>query len=587
MDTARRTQTATPARGRTGPLLALALAATTAVSVLAPAGAASSAESVEVVVTSTSAGVAAVADAVRAAGGVVRDALPLVGGVSAELPADAVLAPAFRIAPNAPLSLASSEVATLKRDATPIRQALGLPAETTGGAGVTIAVVDTGVADSPEFEGRVTHVNVAGSAVGDPYGHGTFVAGVAAGGGVQNPAYAGVAPDAKILDVRVAEDDGSTDLATVLKGLQKAKEGGADVVNLSLSSGSTLPYQIDPLTVALDSLWAAGIVVVVPTGNDGPSTGSVTSPGSDPTLLTVGALDEKLTADPSDDDVPTFSGRGPAPQGVAKPDLVAPGQSLISVRAPGSTVDVENQHAVVEGAYFRGSGTSFATAAVAGTAALLLEKHAAMSPDDVKATVRGTAYRAKGLSDARDAGVGGLSVTGALAKPVTGVQGPAFDAPPAGDEVAWRSFLQALLDDDKRAAAKAWAQLSPAGHRWAANSWSGHRWGANSWSGHRWGGHRWADASTSADEWAMRFWAGHRWAGHRWADDEWVGHRWAGHRWAGHRWAGHRWADEEFAGHRWADEEFVGHRWAQEDWSGHRWAGHRWAAHRWAASRWA
>ena len=563
-------RTATTRRG-TGPLLALALAATTAFSAAAPASG-STAAPVDVIVTSTGAGVAAVADAVRAAGGVVRDALPLVGGVRAELPADAVLAPAFQVVENAPLTLASREVATLRREATPIRQALGLSDAPVGGEGVTIAIVDTGVADSPEFGGRLEHVQLAGETPGDPYGHGTFVAGVAAGGGVADPAYAGVAPKADVLDVRVADDEGGTDLATVLEGLQVAAERGADVVNLSLSSGSALPYQIDPLTVALDRLWAAGIVVVVPTGNDGPSQGSVTSPGSDPTLLTVGALDEKLTRDTSDDDVPAFSGRGPAPQGVAKPDLVAPGQSLVSVRAPGSVVDRENAHARVGDHYFRGSGTSFATAAVAGTAALMLEQRPELTPDQVKALVRSTAYGARRLSDARDAGAGGLAVAAALATPAPQVDAAVFDAPPAGDEAAWRAFLQALLGDDKAAAAKAWAQLSPAGHRWAANSWSGHRWGANSWSGHRWGGHRWADAETSADEWEMRFWAGHRWAGHRWADDEWVGHRWAGHRWAGHRWAGHRWA---------------GHRWAEEDWSGHRWAGHRWAAHRWAASRWA
>jgi serine protease AprX len=578
MDTARRTATAIPTRG----LLALALAAGTALSVLSPVAAAPSAPLVDVIVTSTGSGVAAAADAVRAAGGVVRDALPLVSGVSAELPAGAVLAPSFSVVPNSPLELASKEVATLKRDATPIRQALGLADAPFGGAGVRIAIVDTGVEPSAEFQGRLTPLPVNPSWTGDPYGHGTFVAGVAAGAGAADNRYAGVAPLAHVLDVRVAADDGSTDLTTVLKGLALAKAHGADVVNLSLSSGSNLPHHIDPLTLALDRLWADGIVVVVPTGNDGPSRASVTSPGSDPMLLTVGALDEKLTSTTEDDDVPAFSGRGPAPMGVAKPDLVAPGQSLVSVRAVGSVVDRENPHAVVQERYFRGSGTSFATAAVAGTAALMLKAQPTLTPDQVKAVVRGTAYSAKGLSDVRDAGKGGLDVAAALAAAAPDAPSAVVDAPPAGDEVAWRAFLEALLADDKKAAVAAWKQLSPEGHRWAANSWSGHRWGANSWSGHRWGGHRWADAEASADEWEMRFWAGHRWAGHRWADDEWVGHRWAGHRWAGHRWAGHRWAEEDWAGHRWA-----GHRWAEEDWSGHRWAGHRWAGHRWAAHGWA
>jgi serine protease AprX len=580
MDTARSTDT-TATRGRIGSLLALALAASTALSVLSPSTASSSAPLVDVVVTSSSSGVAAVADAVRAAGGVVRDALPLTGGVSASLPSGAVLAPAFRVVQNAPLTLASRNVASTAREATAVREALRLnPVPAGEGAGITIAIVDTGVDNrSGEFGDRLTHVDVSDTwdegESRDPYGHGTFVAGVAAGGGVGSARFAGVAPGANVLDVRVADETGATDLLTVLKGLEAAADADVDVVNLSLSSGSPLPYQIDPLTIALDRLWAAGVVVVVPTGNDGPKASTITSPGSDPTLLTVGALDELLTdEDRSDDEVAPFSGRGPTPQGVAKPDLVAPGTSLVSVRAAGSLVDAANESARVDGdgqpdlsgSYFRGSGTSFATSAVAGAAATLLQ-HRDLTPDQVKALVSGQAYRAAGLSNPHSAGAGGLDLAAALVADAPTVSAPELDAPPAGDEAAWTAFLQALMDDDRAAAGKAWAAISPAGHRWAGHRWGGHRWGANSWSGHRWGGHRWAGDGVSAQEWEMRIWAGHRWAGHRWAAVEFVGHRWAGH-----RWAGHRWADEEFAGHRWA---------------GHRWAGHRWAAQSWVASRWA
>ncbi len=572
MDTARRTATAAPARG----LLALALAATTALSVAAPVGAASAAATVDVVVTSTGASVAAVADAVRAAGGVVRDALPLVSGVSADLPADAVLAPSFLIVPNAPLSLASSAVATLKRDASPVRRALGLTGAPVGGAGVTIAVVDTGVADSPEFEGRVEHVRLAGTAAGDPYGHGTFVAGVAAGGGVADAAYAGVAPDADILDVRVADDDGATDLVTVLRGLQVAQAKGADIVNLSLSSGSMLPYQIDPLTVALDRLWAAGIVVVVPTGNDGPGKASVTSPGSDPTLLTVGALDEKLTASTADDDVPAFSGRGPAPQGVAKPDLVAPGQSLVSVRAAGSLVDQANPLARVGDTYFRGSGTSFATAAVSGTAALLLADND-LSPDQVKAIVTGTAYRAKALGDVRDAGAGGLDVQAALGAEAPAVDAAELDAPPVGDEAAWYAFLQALMDEDVEAAANSWSQLSPAAHKWAAHKWVAHKWVASKWGANSWSAHKWAGTGGTEDEWAMRFWAAHTWAAHKWATDDFVASKWAASKWAASKWAASKWAEDDLAASKWAASKWAASKWAASKWAASKWSNSDWS----------
>lgn len=554
MDIARRPAPAA-GRGRRTTGLALALAATTGLSVLAPA-AAPSAPMVEVVVTSTGSGVAAVADAVRRAGGVVRDRLPLTGGVSATLPADAVLAPAFTVAPNAPLTLASRKVASAQRDATAVREALGLGLPRGEGAGVTIAVVDTGVADSPEFAGRLAHYPVNGTTdEGEPadgYGHGTFVAGVAAGAGAAAPRFAGIAPAARILDIRVADRDGATDLATVLKGLQQAADLGADVVNLSMSSGSPLPYVLDPLTLALDRLWAAGVVVVVPAGNDGPRAASVTSPGSDPTLLTVGALDEQLTPDRRDDVVAPFSGRGPAPLGVSKPDLVAPGTSVVSVRAPGSVVDVGNPSARIGQTYFRGSGTSFATSAVAGAAAVLLQQRPELTPDQVKALVRGTAYGAGTIGDRDSAGAGALDLPAALTADAPRVDAAELDAPPEGDDPAWRDLLQAVMDDDRGAAARAWARLSPAGHRWAGHRWAGLRWGANSWSGQRWAG-----KGVGADEWEMRVLAAQRWAGHRWATDAFVAQRWAGHRWAG------------------------------SDWAGSRWAGSRWAGSRWAASRWA
>jgi len=544
---------------RTGSLLALALTAAVLVPGLTPAtaGGAGTAPAgaplVEVVVTSTSQGIAAVADAVRAAGGTVLDALPLAGGVSAELPAGAVLAPSFAVAGNAPITLASSKVASPGREATAVREALGLGAPAGQGAGVLIAVVDTGVADVPDLAGRLEHVDVSDSwQDGEPrdaYGHGTFVAGVAAGDGSSGSGrYAGVAPGARVLDVRVADQQGRTDLVTVLLGLQVAADARADVVNLSLSSGSPLPYQLDPLTVALTSLWRSGTVVVVPTGNDGPRRGSVSSPGSDPTLLTVGALDERATADRSDDAVPDFSGRGPAPQDVAKPELVAPGTSLVSLRAPGSAVDLANPGSVLDDAYFRGSGTSFATAAVSGAAAVLLAGRPDLEPDQVKALVRGTAYSAKGLRQDRDAGSGGLDLTAALAAGAPAAAAPDDDAPPADDAQAWHAFLQALADDDRAAAAAAWDRLSPASHKWAARTWASHKWASHKWASDQgWPSHKWAGSDGSAQEWELRRWAAYRWASHKWAADSFVSHKWASHKWAGEDWASHKWAS-----HKWA-----------------------------------
>lgn len=557
---------------RPSALLALALAGICALSPLAAgpsaaagprAAAGSVAPSLSVVVTSMAGGVDAAAAAVLAAGGTVLERFPLIGGVAAEVPAGTVLAPSMLVAPNRPLQVAGQSAAD--GPASTVRATVGLGAPAGEGAGVTIAVVDTGVAASPDLENRLTQLDMTGIGKGDGYGHGTFVAGIAAASGASSDGrYAGIAPGAHVLDVRVAGDDGSTDLQTVLAGLQAvANHGGVDVLNLSLSSGSPLPHQIDPLTVALSRLWAQGVVVVVAAGNDGPNKASVSSPGSDPTLLTVGSLDEVGTAGRSDDTVPDFSARGPAPQGADKPDLVAPGRSLVSLRAPGSVVDLANTSSSVGEAYFVGSGTSFSTAVVAGAAAALLAQRPTLTPDEVKTLVMQTAYTAKGLKDRRAAGAGGLDVAAALAATPQAVsvkdrgKARAGAELPPGDVDQWNALLDALLTGDRAQAANSWSLLSPEAHRWAAHRWAGlspvaHRWAANSWSAHRWAG-----ADGSADEWRMRFWAADQWAAHRWADDSW-----AASRWAAHRWAASRWADEN-------------------------WAASRWAASRWAASRWA
>jgi hypothetical protein len=379
---------ARPARG-TG-LLAIGLAAATCAAGIG-AGTAGRAEPTapltRVVVSAAgagAAGVSAAAAAVAAAGGTVLDHLPLVDGVSAELPAGTALAPGFSVVEDRPVQLASGAVASAAAPMT-VRQALALGAPAQQGLGTTIAVVDTGVHAHPDLAGRLTHVDVTGSSAGagqtsDGYGHGTFVAGVAAGDGGADGTYAGVAPGADVLDVRVAAADGSTDLVTVLAGLEQASARGADVVNLSLSSYSPLPWQVDPLTVALTRMWESGTVVVVPAGNDGPESGTITSPGIAPALLTVGALDTAGTESWTDDVVADFSARGPAPQGVAKPELVAPGRSVVSLRAHGSLVDTANPQARVGEDYFRGSGTSFATAAAAGAAAVLLAGRPELAP---------------------------------------------------------------------------------------------------------------------------------------------------------------------------------------------------------------
>lgn len=553
-----------------------------------------------VVVTAVQGGADAAAEAVRAAGGRVLDRLPLIGGVSASMPSGAVLAPSFTVAPDRPVRLSASDPAT-SAPASTVRQTLGLgahdPDDEGAGAGTLIAVVDTGVAEVPDLEGRVDQVDVSGAGAGDGYGHGTFVAGVAAGSGAASDGrYAGVAPGARILDVRVADDDGNTDLVTVLRGLEAAADAQADVVNLALSSYSPLPYQLDPLTVALGELWRRGATVVVPAGNDGPEAATITSPGTSPVLLTVGTLDEGGTGAHGDDVVADFSARGPAPQGFAKPELVAPGRSLVSLRAPGSVIDqTHGSTATVEEHYFRGSGTSFSTAVTAGAAAVLHAERD-LTPDQVKLLLTGTAYRADGLQDVASAGAGGLDLDAALDAPEPDLpttspgkgkgngkgQGHGrTDAALPGSPGEWQRLLNALMAEDPRRAAASWSKLSRDAKDWANDSWSALPADLRGELTEHWAGRNWAGGTAeqwAARDWAGRNWAGRNWAGRNWADDDWAGRNWAEQDWAGRNWAGRNWAGRNWAGRNWADEDWAGRNWAGRNWAGRNWAAAAWGA---------
>ncbi len=553
-------------RPRGAALIALALSGATVLTGLPGAQAAASPRLQSVIVT----GVGDVGAAVRAAGGELIDRLPLIGGASARLPINTNLGPSWMVVPDRPVTVSGSN--STSGPASTVRATLGLGAPAGEGAGVTVAVVDTGVADIPDLTGRLTHLDVSGAGIGDGYGHGTFVAGLIAGDGSSSDgAYAGVAPGASIFDVRVAGDDGSSSLSLVLKGLQAvAANPDVDVLNLSLSSGSPLPYQIDPLTVALEALWRKGITVVVPAGNDGADgKRSITSPGNDPVLLTVGGLDENGTARHKDDSIASWSSQGPAPQGVAKPDLVAPGAHLVSTGAPGSAVWEGNSSSRVGDAYFKGSGTSFSAAVVSGAAAVLLQKRPALSPDQVKALSTKTAYDVDGHQTAT--GAGGLDLAKALDTDAPNVK-PAQDTIP-GSASAWAALMQAIIDGDVDAAASAWANLSPAARQWAARQWATLSPEARQWAASSWAARQWADAD---DVWLARQWAARQWAARQWADSDWSARQWSARQWSARQWSARQWSARQ-----WSEDS-----WTADDWSARQWSARQWSARQWSAIDW-
>ncbi|RSM43564.1 hypothetical protein DMB66_53195, partial [Actinoplanes sp. ATCC 53533] len=509
-------------------MAAVAVAALAVVSLPAPAGAhagnhAAATAWRDVVVTGSDA--AGAARAVEAAGGRVVTLLPVVSGVAAQLPEGSTLGPDWLVAPQREITVAAATTPT-DGGATTVRQMLGLPATGNEGRGVTVAVVDTGIADVPDLAGQLAdRVDLTGTGDGDGYGHGTFMAGlIAATGKASGGAYQGVAPGAKLIDVKVADADGRTDLTTVLRGLQWVSDHRKDVqvVNLSLSSDSPMPYQIDPLTQALESLWHQGVTVVVPSGNDGPGTGSVTSPGNDPLLLTAGGLDVAGTTDRRDDVVGEWSGRGPTWQGDAKPDLVAAGGHVVSLRSPGSVVDEGNPSARVGDGYFRGSGTSMAAAVTSGIIADVLAVQPKLRPDAVKNLLISTTYPSAGLSRAAGGGAGGLDAVKVLAAAPRWNAGKAqqqYDADTSTvgrDAKLWAGFSKALVEGDQKAADKAWKKLTPGSRDWAARAW--------------------AQLDPAARAWAARAWADSDWAARAWADSEWVARAWAARAWAARAW---------------------------------------------------
>ena len=529
--------------------------------------------------------------AVAGAGGEAGPSLDLIGGVAARLDPRqiaVVRAAGLSVADDAAMEVAGQDLATVP-DADHQLAAVnpGGDWDLEAGAGVGVALVDTGVTEVEDLRGRVVHgPDLSGeNDPRDSYGHGTFMAGLIAGDGQLSAdgasRHVGVAPGAHIVSVKVAGADGTTSLSKVLDGIgwvvTHADEHAIRVLNLSVVfPPRSKSYMADPLSAAVEAAWASGITVVAAAGNE---SSYVPSPGRDPWVVTVGVLDIGSTLGPDDDSVPSWSGRETTRLG-AKPELLAPGKSVVSLAAPGATVVEENPGSVVDQHYLVGSGTSMAAAMTSGAVAVLTEHHAAATPDDYKAALV------------------------AAGRPVAGEIGHAIDLAaadliPAGTpDEWWQRFPVAFnglgmgLGNRMPWAGSRWADDEWAGSRWAGSRWAGSRWADHHWTGSRWAqeefaGSRWTGSRWAGSRWAGSSWAGSSWAGSRWADEVWAGSRLAGSSWAGSSWAGSSWAGSSWAGSSWAGSSWAGSRWAGSSWAGSSWAGSSWAGSSWAGSSWA
>ena len=262
-----------------------------------------------------------------------------------------------------------------------LQQTLGVPASGHTGAGVGIAIVDSGIAPSADFGSRITafyDFTQGGISTQpyDDYGHGTHVAGLAAGSGAMSSGlYKGVAPDANLIGLKVLTGAGGGYTSDVIAAIEFATANkaalGIDIMNLSLGHPPFEPAATDPLVEAVDNASAAGIVMIVSAGNVGtnPTTGivgygGILSPGNARSAITVGSADTNYTVERTDDRIMPYSSRGPSWfEGYAKPDVIAPGHRLAAPAAPGAFLPTTYPNLVLSnGNYLRLTGTSMAAA---------------------------------------------------------------------------------------------------------------------------------------------------------------------------------------------------------------------------------
>lgn len=263
------------------------------------------------------------------------------------------------------------------------------------GKGITIAVIDTGVAPHTDLTTPTNRIVAFSDFVNgrttpyDDNGHGTHCAGCAVGNGrASNGKYKGIAPEGNLVGVKVLDRNGSGYLSTLIAGVewcvQNKNQFNINVISLSLGSQATQSAQDDPMVRVVEKAWNAGIVVVVAAGNEGPEQRTISSPGISPKVITVGAMDDLDTINRNDDVVANFSSRGPTVDGLVKPDLLAPGVDIISLRSKGSSLDKTMKSNQRDREYFILSGTSMATPICAEVVATILQQNPEFTPDQVK-----------------------------------------------------------------------------------------------------------------------------------------------------------------------------------------------------------
>ncbi len=452
------------------------------------------------------------------------------------------------------------------------------------GQGVDVALIDSGVApvkglDLPgkivngpdlSFESQNSDFRYL-----DTFGHGTHMAGIIAGRdpGVTNlwndakTKFVGIAPGARVVNVKVAGHDGAVDVSQVIAGIdwvvQHKNSNGLNirVLNLSFGTDSVQATTLDPLSHAVEQAWKAGIVVVVAAGNDGGIV-PLRMPASNPNVIAVGAYDTNGTNITGDDFLTAFTNCGTSGRTY---DVVAPGRSILSLRNPGSYADAANPGAVIDQRLFRGSGTSQSAAVVSGAVALMLEQRPDLSPDQVKALITSTTDYLGRRTDAGCPRKAMLDLREIFSTPTPSATQSHTPSTGRGSLEASRGSDHVEVDNVALTGEKDIFGVPWNGTSWSTaaaqgTSWSGGTWNGTSWSGTSWSGTSWSGTSWSGTSWSGTSWSGTSWSGTSWSDKTWSGTSWSGTSWSGTSWSGTSWSGLSWSSAHWGSST-SGLRW--------------------------
>lgn len=484
------------------------------------------------------------------------------------------------------------------------------------GKGVDVAMIDTGTApvEGLTYPGKVLNgPDLSFEAPADNLhyldtnGHGTHMAGIITGRdsavapGKENgdsTNFIGVAPDSRLVSLKVANAAGATDVSQVLAAIdwvvQHRNSDGLNirVLNLSFGTDSTQHYTLDPLSYAAEVAWKHGIVVVAAAGNRGFGDARLNNPAINPYVIAVGASDTKGTYDTSDDVVPDWSSRG---DGERNPDLVAPGKSVVSLRTPGSWVDVNHPEGYVTERFLRGSGTSQAAAVVSGAAALVLQQRPNATPDQVKALMKGTATPMP-EADRQAQGAGVLDMKSAFRAPTPVAQQTWAASTGLGSLDAARGSLKveyegSVLEGEQDIFGNAWepetwsassgSATSWSEGTWNKAGWSGDGWSKAGWSGTGWNKAGWSKAGWSEDMWNKAGWSKAGWSGDAWSKAGWSDATWTKAGWSKAGWSEEMWSKAGWSKAGWSSVGFSKAGWSKAGWSEDTWSKAGWSGTMW------